>query len=199
MVILVMPKADQERVVANIMWRRVDAPGHDACWLVPSSGGWTLEGSAVFLSGRSPCALGYRIECDRAFQTKTARVEGWLGPRRIDLRIRVDRRRRWRLNNVPVPAVDGCVDIDINFSPSTNLLSLRRLHPKVDENISVRAAWLAFPKLELQPLEQTYLRTHVHTYDYCAPSLDFSSRLTTDRNGFVVDYPPLWYRAVPKR
>lgn len=190
-----MPNVDRERVVASIMWRRRDTPGHDVCRLIHCSGGWTLLGSALFLSGGSPCALDYRVDCDSAFATRTARVAGWLGRRRIDFWVRVDRKKRWRANGALVPAVQGCVDIDINFSPSTNLLSLRRLHPKVGETISVRAAWLAFPKLELQPLEQTYHRTAAATYGYRAPSLDFSSRLTAGRGGFVVEYPPLWTRA----
>ena len=42
-------------------------------------------------------------------------------------------------------AVDGCRDIDLNFSPSTNVLPIRRLSLDVGDQAAVRAAWLRFP------------------------------------------------------
>ena len=52
---------------------------------------------------------------------------------------------RWLLNNEPVPSARGCLDIDLNFSPSTNLLPVRRLNLTVGHEATVRAAWLRRP------------------------------------------------------
>jgi hypothetical protein len=41
-------------------------------------------------------------------------------------------------------AGEGCLDIDLGFSPSTNLLPIRRLTLAVGEAATVRAAWLPF-------------------------------------------------------
>ena len=64
------------------------------------------------------------------------------------------------------PAVAGCVDLDLNFSPSTNLLPIRRLNLSVGQEAAVRAAWLRFPSFILEPLEQLYRRVDATTYRY---------------------------------
>ena len=51
----------------------------------------------------------------------------------------------WWQNEVEQPQVAGCIDIDLNFSPSTNLLPIRRCNLAVGEAVAVNAAWLRFP------------------------------------------------------
>jgi len=51
-------------------------------------------------------------------------------------------------------------------SPSTNLLPIRRLGLAIGQGAEVRAAWLGFPDLTLEPLEQLYRRLDVGTYRY---------------------------------
>ena len=48
----------------------------------------------------------------------------------------------------------GCIDLDLSFSPATNLLAIRRLALPVNEIAEVRSAWLTFPDLDLEPLDQ---------------------------------------------
>jgi uncharacterized protein len=187
-----MAKSTTSRVATTVMWRRLDAPGHDVCRLIRRESGWALEGHAVFLHARMPCALSYSVECDHAFHTRTAHVRGWLGRKPFVIDATRDVQSNWRLNGTAVPAVRGCIDVDINVSPSTNLLSLRRLRPRTGTALAVRAAWLEFPQMKFTPLEQVYTRTSTTTYDYAAPSLKFARRLVVDRHGMVLEYPPLW-------
>jgi len=142
-----------------------------------------------------PCALNYCVQCDSAFQTRAAHVHGWLGRNPFVLDVTRDQQSNWRLNGKAAPAVRGCIDVDINISPSTNLLSIRRLSPREGTPLTVRAAWLAFPQKKFTPLEQVYTRTSPTTFDYAAPSLRFTSRLVVDRHGMVLEYPPLWTQA----
>ena len=58
--------------IASVLWRRLDAPGHDACRLERSAAGWTLEGAAVFGDG-APARLSYRLDCDDAWARGRAR------------------------------------------------------------------------------------------------------------------------------
>ena len=88
------------------------------------------------------------------------------GPHPIDVDLSVDAAGRWRLNGADCPAVEGCVDLDLNFSPSTNALPIRRLGLAVGQAAEVRAAWLRFPSFALEPLEQVYRRTGETTYRY---------------------------------
>jgi hypothetical protein len=99
---------------------------------------------------------------------------------------------RWELDEDPRPQVDGCIDVDLNFSPSTNLLPIRRLNLEVGQQATVRAAWLRFPSFKLEPLEQTYHRLDGETYRYESGGGSFVRELLVDQDGFVLNYPGIW-------
>jgi uncharacterized glyoxalase superfamily protein PhnB len=87
----------------------------------------------------------------------------------------------WTVNDTPRLALDGCIDVDLGFSPSTNLLPIRRLRLAVGQRAAVRAAWVRFPELTLEVLEQTYTRLSESTYLYeSAGVLGFSVARISD-------------------
>jgi len=170
-----------------ILWRRLDRPGHEAARIARVDSGWQLLGAAVFLDDRRVCRLDYEVVCDSNWRTRTGRVSGWLGDESIRIEITFDS-GRWRLN---AEAIDlaGCVDLDLNFSPSTNLLPIRRLNLAVGQQASVRAAWLRFPSFALEPLDQLYRRTATSTYRYESAGGQYIADLEIDDFGFVKRYP----------
>jgi hypothetical protein len=84
------------------------------------------------------------------------------------------------------------VDLDLGFTPATNLISVRRLRLRVGERAEVIAAWIPYPDFRLEPLRQLYHRVTATVYAYECPALSFRSRLTVAPDGFVTAYPPLW-------
>jgi uncharacterized protein len=178
-----------------ILWRRLDVPGHDAATLREAEGGTELRGMAVFHDERSPTALHYSVRCDPEWRTTEAAVDGWRGVRMVELRVRRAPAGGWTLNGVPCPAVAGCVDLDLSFTPATNLLPLRRLDLPVGQAAEVRSAWLEWPAAVLTPLVQRYARRSVAEYDYEADlpgTAKFVGVLRVDPNGWVLDYAGLW-------
>jgi hypothetical protein len=175
----------------SILWRRLDLPGVESARLERTEGGWTLAGAAVFTHDERLCRLYYEIRCDGAWRTRTACVAGFVGGA-VEVAIESDGNGRWRMNGEPCPQVDGCIDVDLNFSPSTNLLPIRRLRLDVGEEAEVRAAWLRFPGFTLEPLEQRYHRTADDAYRYESAGGAFVRDLTVNDEGFVVRYPGLW-------
>jgi hypothetical protein len=136
--------------------------------------------------------LDYQIVCDEAWHTRSAQVEGWLDKTIIGIQIKTEPDRRWWLNDVEQPAVMGCTDIDLNFSPSTNLLPIRRLGLAVGEASDVQAAWLRFPSFKLERLSQQYRRLDENIHRYESAGGQFVAELKVDSSGFVIDYPNLW-------
>ncbi len=61
--------------------------------------GWILFGTALFVHDGTPGRRGVRHRGGRGI---------------------------WRVNDAAVPAVAGCIDLDLGFSPATNLLPIRR-------------------------------------------------------------------------
>lgn len=175
-----------------VLWRRLDWPGHESAAVFAKDDDWQLQGTAVFLYNGSACRLDYEIICDSQWQTRSAVVAGWVGTRMIQSKVTVGSDRRWLLNDEECSQVEGCVDVDLNFSPSTNLLPIRRLGLSVGEEREVRAAWLRFPSFELEPLTQLYRRVDEHTYRYESAGGKFVRDLTVNEAGFVTHYPDLW-------
>lgn len=176
----------------TILWRRLDRPGHEVARLRARDDGAELSGTAVFLHEEEPCDLSYRVVCDAAWRTVSTVVRGMVGDRRVDLGIAVDDTQRWSVNGEETPAVAGCTDVDLGFSPSTNTLPIRRLDLAVGDEAEVAAAWLPFPALDLEPLPQVYRRVGERSYRYESAGGRFVRTLRVDRAGLVVDYPGLW-------
>lgn len=178
----------------SILWRRLDQPGHDAALLTQHANGVTLDGMAVFSESGLPCRLHYVIECDAEWRTVSARVTGLLDTAVVDIAIAADSTRAWRFNGRPCPAVQGCDDVDLSFTPATNLLPIRRIRLAVGQRKDVHAAWLRFPDLTLELLDQVYERVSESTYRYQSRQGSFVALLETNATRFVTHYPNLWQR-----
>jgi uncharacterized protein len=95
---------------------------------------------------------------------------------------------------VEIPSVAGCLDVDLAFTPATNILPLRRLDLAVGESREVTAAWLLFPDLTVEPLPQRYTRLDERRVRYESRGGAFTAELEVDELGLVMRYPPLWER-----
>jgi hypothetical protein len=178
----------------SILWRRLDQPGHDSARLTESQAGAILEGTAVFSEAGLPCRLDYRIQCDAAWRTLSAHVTGWLEATAIDLVIAADAARAWTVNGQPCPEVQGCEDVDLSFTPATNLLPIRRMRLGVGARAAISAAWLSFPERTVARLDQTYERVAERQYVYQSDGGAFRAILDTNLAGFVTHYEGLWRR-----
>lgn len=183
-----------------ILWRRIDVPGHEIATLEALDDGWKLSGTAVFSSEQGPSKLDYAVFCTSGWSTKSAQVTGVIGSQSVSLAVSVSKERKWYLNRMEYFDVEGCVDIDLAFSPSTNLLPIRRLALTVGEKAEVQAAWLLFPSLQFELLRQVYRREGERTYRYESGAGAFVRTLEVNDVGFVTSYPGIWRaEAVPQR
>jgi hypothetical protein len=173
----------------SILWRRLDRPGHESARLTHLESSWRLSGTAVFAHERQPCRLNYLIDCDSDWRTVSANVTGWLGNQSIEIEISVDGAGRWTMDGTDCPPVSGCTDVDLNFSPSTNLLPIRRLELEIGTESEVQAAWLRFPSFKLERLDQRYRRIDNGKYRYESAGGAFVAELEVNSAGFVTRYP----------
>jgi hypothetical protein len=185
-------KAENMLAIATVLWKRLDTEGHDACRLVRRNDGWQVCGEAIFLHEGKPCSMRYDVRCDAAWRTRLATVNGWVGARELTCEIVRSEEATWLLNGVEQPQASGCVDVDLGFTPATNLLALRRFNLSIGEETPAPAAYLSFPELRLDLLEQTYRRTAETTYAYRAPIFSYIALLEVSESGFITRYPGLW-------
>src|SRR4030081_2057105 len=118
--------------IRSILWRRIDQPGHEAARIVPDGSGWRVLGCAVCAFEGQPCRLEYSILCDSQWKTRSAEGTGFVGTTEVKKHVQVNG-ANWLLNGKASPAVAGCIDVDLNFSPVTNTLPIRRLNLAVGQ------------------------------------------------------------------
>ncbi|MFQ6756511.1 putative glycolipid-binding domain-containing protein [Cereibacter sphaeroides] len=181
----------------TILWRRLDGPGHDACRWQREGGGWSLEGMAVFEAEGVAAALSYRLDCGPEWASRSARVAGWIGARRFDLRLDRQADGRWRIDGCPDAALDGLLDIDLGFTPATNTNAIRRMGLGLRAEAETVAVWLDTEDWKVKRLPQSYSRSDEQSYLYASPQHGYRATLLVDRFGAVVRYPGLWHACAP--
>jgi uncharacterized protein len=175
-----------------ILWRRLDMPGHDAATIKPIADGWRIAGVAIVVESARPCLIEYDVVCDARWVTRHCLLRGFVGAVPIALDVRRAVSGAWTVDGADAPGLEGCMDVDLGFTPSTNLLPIRRLELAVGQWAVVRAAWIRFPEFTTEVLDQVYTRRAADRYLYESGDGAFRRELTSDPFGCVVDYPGLW-------
>ena len=175
-------------------WRRIDVPGREESRLERAGDGWRLAGALDVVDEGVAAKLRYTIDCDDHWRTRAALIEGTASGRPLRIALAADGAGAWRRDGALLPALAGALDVDLGFTPATNMLPIRRLALEIGETQPVRSAWLRFPELRLEPLEQTYTREAERVFRYRAmvDGEPFVARLDTDAFGRVLRYEGLW-------
>jgi uncharacterized protein len=179
---------------SRAIWRRLDVPGHQESSTERTASGWRLIGELDVAEADLNAQLHYTIECDPEWRTRSTLVEGHVADLPIQFALAADGAGQWTRDGIPLPQLFGALDIDLGFTPGTNTLPIRRLALAVGESAPVRSAWLRFPELRLEPLEQTYTREAEQAFRYrtLIDGVPFEARLDTDSYGRVLRYEGLW-------
>ena len=178
--------------VCNALWRRIDTPWHDACRLVIDEPGWSLDGAAVFLHDGKPAQLQCHLEGDKSWRTGGGSVHGFVAASRIDAELNRSAGGAWTMNGRAVDGLEDCEQLEVSFTPSTNVLHFRRLELAGLESADVPVAWLDLPLTALTWLPQRYSRRTDTTYWYEAATVGYAAELELSPTGFVRTYPGLW-------
>jgi hypothetical protein len=175
-------------------WRRLDVPGREEARVQRTATGWRLTGTLDVDEADVSARLTYTIDCDAQWRTRAAVIVGVAAGEPVRFSFAADGAGHWTRDGVPVPEFAGALDIDLGFTPATNTLPIRRLTLAVGETAPVRSAWLRFPELRIEPLEQTYTRETERSFRYRAQvdGEPFTARLDTDEFGRVLCYEGLW-------
>lgn len=177
---------------ASIAWHRVDQPGHEIARMERTCDGWVLAGDVELVDDGHDCHLKYSVSCDPDWRTRRVSIGGDVHGRPIALELAQYSAGEWLVDGVSLPALHGCTDVDLAFTPCTNTLPIRRLKLGIGKGADVRAAWVRFPTLGVEVLEQAYTRTAERTFLYESGGGAFQRVLTVDANGLVIDYPDFW-------
>lgn len=175
--------------LAKVAWRALDREGDDKCRLAQLDTGYMLVGHARFRDGIGWAALDYVVRTDQAWRTTTADITGEHGGDPVAWKLEREG-HDWWFNGAPQPALHGAEDVDLSFTPATNLMPLRRL-PQVGR-LGTVSVWLRLPGPNLGRLTQSYTRGRGSLVHYSADETGHETQLEIDAHGFVTEYPGLW-------
>jgi hypothetical protein len=181
------------------MWRDIDRTSLELCDLRETEYGEgnLISGHVLLSQAGRPMEIHYRIETDERWRTLMVNVSLRNMPGSQDGRLLLrSAKGRWHFgegHGYYAPEFDGMFDIDLGFTPATNLLPIRRLKLDIGQAAPVTAVWLRFPDFQLQPLQQTYTRLTEDTYRYQSEG-GFESEITVDGRGLPVTYRDGWER-----
>lgn len=176
----------------EVCWRTWDGEGLQRVAIWAGGGGICAEGTAV-VPGPDGYAAAFRIDCLDDWRVRSADISIAGGPK---LTLRGTGQGHWTdALGQPLPALEGCIDVDLAASPLTNVLPVRRVDLPVGESRAFRMAYVPFPTLETFADAQRYTcLTPFRRYLYEAVDGTFAAEIAVDADGLVEDYPGLFRR-----
>lgn len=181
-------------------WRHRGArTGFEIAYFKVTETGVQIDGCTTAVEDNQVWAVDYQIILDPLWHTRRAVVAtrqrgGW-----HTVQLNTDGAGNWTVDGVPNTALTGCLDVDLAASALTNAFPVHRLGMAIDTTADAPAAYVHAVGLEVTRLEQSYHRigddgAH-QRFAYTAPQFDFTSTLTYDESGLVLDYPGIALRA----
>ncbi len=176
----------------DVLWHSAELASSEHFTAELRDEGPRLHGTVVLPIDGRPAHLVYEIVADPEWRARRADVVidqptvSGRTSRTTRIEVVADGTGRWLVDGQPASALDGCLDIDLGWTPATNTFQIRRLGLEVGERQSLAVAWLRFPELVLERNEQTYERLGPTVWRYS--SGDFSAVLDVDGEGFVRRY-----------
>ena len=179
------------RVVRWSAWSGAD-DGLEHLELRSEGGRIVATGVVVGSTERGAFGLSYRLVLDdrwRVLKSDLATASGRF------LALSADGAGTWRDERGGLlPELSGAVDIDIEATPFTNTLPIRRLGLAEGDSAAIRVAYVSLPELAVTSGEQHYIRLAAQRYRFESLDSDFTAELPVDAHGLVLDYPGLFRR-----
>src|SRR5438270_906381 len=111
----------------EVMWAPWEQPGLEHLRLSRRDGGAGADGLIIGIGQGQAFRARYEVRCDARWRVREVRV-ALLGADRPDITLLGDGEGHWTTaGGDSVPALDGCLDVDISATPFTNTLPIRRL------------------------------------------------------------------------
>jgi hypothetical protein len=174
--------------LARAAWREEGSDASHVCSVRAEEGGFELAGGGTAATEDGTIPVRFAVRTDEAWATRETSVRA--GPASIE--VRADGLGGWSVDGVDRADLQGCTDVDLEFTPATNTLPIRRLALEIGQSADIDAAWVRLPSLAVERSTQRYERLAERRYRYS--SGPFAALLEVDEHGLVLDYPPFWAR-----
>jgi len=177
-------------ILAERVWESDLLDSREDFTLAAGADSYELAGTTLIMHDGVRVEIVYRVEVASDWSTRSATID--IAARARNHRVEVPEPGIWLIDGEHRADLDGCIDIDLGWTPATNTIPIRRLELEGRDSATIRAAWLKWAELEFMASDQTYTKTGKATWRYA--SGNFSAELLVDDHGVVLRYgdPPIW-------
>jgi len=180
--------------IRRVIWRRVmDDNSFEDCTVAAGEDGFLIGGHLIVGQDGLPLSAHYQILCGRDWTAQRVTIE-----QDFDGTLRGLELRRagsgWMVDGARDARLNGCVEPDLGLTPSTNALAIHRLNLEIGQSAELKAAWVMFPTLTVEPSLQRYERLGEADYRYVNVASGFTAALTVDDLGLPIGYQGIWTR-----
>jgi len=179
-------------MAADLGWAAVQWPGTEHVVVSGGPDGYLAEGVLV-MAENGLATVRYSLACGPRWRFGTVTVSVTSAAGTSALTLARDGDGTWLAGGRPRPDLGGCDDIDINCTPLTNTLPVRRLDWSAGKACDIDVAYVSVPELDVRKVRQRYTDLGDGTV-FRYESGSFRADLAVDADGFVVDYPGIWRR-----
>jgi hypothetical protein len=181
---------------ASACWQHRSArSGFEVAYFTVAPDGVRIEGTTAATEDGEAWVVSYLVELDAAWATRSARITARSVTGSRGAFLETDGAGHWLVDGRAAPALDGCMDVDLESSAMTNALPVHRLNLGVGEVADAPAVYVRALDAQIERLEQVYRRIADQEYQYSAPAFGFTALLRYDDSGLVTDYPGIAVRA----
>lgn len=184
----------------ELIWQHLDAAGWEHVRIQNDHPGWDVYDSILVRQhGDQVLRGGYTLVTDKQWRTLELRLMLETSPGVMDgIHLLTEGDGKWTDSQEnPMPELDGCLDVDIRWSPLTNTLPINRIPLVAGEEQEIRVAYIDLPALIVKPVVQRYLRVSDEIVRYSSETRDQEFDVTVDGEGFVTSYSGLFERSWP--
>ena len=182
----------------NILWALQPEAGLEHLHLQQNDEGSNIDSVVIGMDHSHPFRISYEIRVDRSWKVQECIIRN-LDSAHRSIKLQADGMGHWvDATSASLPALDGCLDVDISVTPFTNTLPIRRLSLQPGQSTDIVVAYITVPDLEVKPAQQRYTclksSTNGSLYRYEGVTTGFSREISVDAEGLVIDYPEIWQR-----
>ncbi len=180
----------------TVVWKPLEYQGLEHLTLTEQKHAVLVESVVIGVNEQGAFRLNYRLECDSRYSIRKVNMTLAGG---AELHLRSDGQGHWfKRDGQLIPALNGCLDVDIAATPFTNTLPIRRVMWHPGQVTAFNVVYVSMPDLSVRVEAQRYTCVE-HCEDgrlfgFEQLSSGFSALLRVDADGLVIDYPELFSR-----
>lgn len=176
-----------------VLWRRIlDDRSDEFCAVRQQEDEAELEGTSIGLtSALEPFCCSYKILTNSALSKSRQLCISYLSPTGTRLLSMSRSNGGWKVE-ADEPFFIVADEIDLEWSPLTNMFPLRRMLEQGLMRLELKAAWVRMPDLRIERATQCYEWIDSLTARYINLESGFTALIRHDGEGFPLDYEGVW-------